>query len=326
MKKREKTSAHASPFLRHPVTVEHIMRDVVIALLPAVAFSIYTFGLRVLPYYIISLIIGIALDYLCRKVRTRKRYRFDYSVVVTALLLAMSLPGNVPLWFPIIGMVIAIVVAKELFGGIGKNFLNPAIAGRFVLRLVFVQQMTQNIWPRLSIPVPEGIDAVTGATPLMLLVEGDRLTNAQLWASFLGNTGGKIGETSAVLLLVGAAYLLYRNVIRARIPFTLIGTIALIAWMFGGDGLFRADLNTVIGHVLGGATILAAFYMATDYSSSLAAPLAQYIFAIGIGIITMLFRFYSEYSEGLTFAIIIMNCTVPLMNRYIHPRVVGEKH
>ncbi|MCC8179520.1 MAG: RnfABCDGE type electron transport complex subunit D [Planctomycetes bacterium] len=315
-----------SPHLHTSTKANTIMRDVVIALLPAAIGSVYLFGAQVLPYYFISIGVAVLLDWLCRKVR-KVRYRFDYTPVVTGMLLAMSIPANVPLWFPILGIFVAIVVAKELFGGVGRNFLNPAVTGRCVLRLLFVEEMTRNIWPRIGAPQPPpGLDATTGATPLMYLQDGISLTNEALSASFYGITGGKIGETSALLLLIGAAYLLVRKVIRLRIPVTLIATIAAIAWLWGGpDGFMSANYTHVLGHILGGATMLAAFYMATDYSSSPSTPWGQIIFAVGIGIITMLYRFFSEYSEGLTFAIVIMNLTVPLINRVTRPRVLGEE-
>ncbi|MCD8352307.1 MAG: RnfABCDGE type electron transport complex subunit D [Planctomycetaceae bacterium] len=314
----------ASPHLRDKPSDVSIMRDVVLALLPAIAGSIYIFGTRVIPYYLISVGMSILCDWLWQRAKDR-HYRFDYSPLVTGLLLAMSLPGNVPLWFAAAGAVLAIIIAKECFGGIGRNIFNPAIFGRGVLRIIFVAQMTRNIWPRAEVPYQVTADVVTGATPLELLKSGMDLDSGQLLASFLGVTGGKIGETSALLLLVGAAYLLCRRVIRFRIPVAMLGVIAIMAFLFGGRGFAGGSLGVVAGHLLGGASILGAFYMATDYSTSPSAPRAQWLYGAGVGLVTMLFRFYGDYPEGFTFALLIMNLTVPLFDRYVLPRVVGTE-
>ncbi len=314
----------ASPHLRDRPSDRSIMRDVVLALLPAVAGSIYIFGTRVIPYYLVAVVMTIVCDWLWQRAKD-KPYRFDYSPLVTGLLLAMSLPGNVPLWFAAAGAVLAIVVAKECFGGIGKNIFNPAIFGRGVLRIVFVAQMTRNIWPRAEVPYQVTADVVTGATPLELIKGGMDLDGGQLLASFLGVTGGKIGETSALLLLIGAAYLLCRRVIRFRIPVAMLGMIAVMAFLFGGQGFAGGSLGVVLGHLLGGASILGAFYMATDYSSSPSAASAQWLYGAGCGLVTMLFRLFGEYPEGFTFALLIMNLTVPLFDRYMLPRVIGTE-
>ncbi len=314
-----------SPHWRKPTTVPDIMRDVCIALLPAAVGSVYLFGPVVVPYYVLSIAMGIVCDYFCRKIRGRP-YRFDYSPVVTGMLFAMSLPASAPLWFPVLGMAFAIIVAKELFGGLGRNFLNPAVAGRGFLRLLFVAEMTRNVWPRPEVPGQSVFDAISGATPLRLVKDGMSLTDDQLLASLFGTVGGKIGETSALLLLIGAVFLWRRKVIRLRIPLTTIIVIGIVAYCFGGpDGFLSADWRVAAGHMLGGATVLGAFFMATDYSSSPSDPRAQYIFAALLGVVTMLFRFYSEYPEGFTFALLIMNCTVPFFNRYMRPRVLGEQ-
>ncbi len=302
-----------------------IMQDVLLALTPAILGSLYIFGFHVLPYYIVAVGTAMILDYCWRRVVRKQVYRFDWTPVVTGVLLAMSLPANAPLWFPLLGAAVAILIAKELFGGTGKNFLNPAITGRIVLRVLFVDQMVQNVWPRPGIPVPEQVDVVSGATPLMVLKEGVLLENSSVVASLFGNVGGKIGETSAILLLIGAAYLLWRRVIRWRIPVILLATIALCALFIGMWSAPYGGLPAfVIGHLLGGATILGAFFMATDYSSSPSTPTGQIIFAIGLGVLTMAYRYLGAYSEGFTFALFIMNLLVPLLNRMTMPRVIGQ--
>lgn len=332
---RDHTSARlqkaASPHIRARRTTRNVMMDVLIALTPSVIWSVLLYGFRVLPHYMLTIGTAVMADTLIRTVR-KSRARFDFSPIVTGMLLTMSLPVTAPLWFGPFGAAIGILLAKELFGGIGRNFLNPALAGRAVLRLLFETQMTQNPAPTpliglpIWMPMAEGIDAMSHATPLWVLKDGALLSGDGLLASFLGLTAGKLGETSALLLLlIGAAYLVIRGVIRLRVPVAMLGSMAVMAWLFGSPaGFMQADWRTVAGHVIGGASILGAFYMATDYGSSPSAPLAQVLFGVGLGVITMLFRFFSGYSEGFTFAALIMNLTVPLMNRYIRPRVLGE--
>lgn len=238
----------------------------------------------------------------------------------------MSLPVTVPLWFPVLGSALGILVAKELFGGIGFNFLNPALFGRAVLRLAFSNAMMQN--PAPAPPFGQGavVDALAGATPLAILKQGGSPGNSELWNSFTSLVGGKLGETSALLLLIGAVWLLAFGVIRLRIPLAFLGTIAAMALVFGGPGgLFSADWRVVLQHLLGGASILGAFFMVTDYSSSPTSPLAQVLFGVLCGVATMLFRLYSPWAEGFTFAVLMINLAVPAMNLWIRPRVLGEK-
>lgn len=301
-----------------------IMVDVLLALAPAMLGSVYLFGTHVLAYYIIAMATAVVLDRVWWKFVRKRPRQFDWTPPVTGALLAMSLPADAPWWFAVLGAAVAIVVAKELFGGTGRNFLNPAITGRLVLRLLFVSRMTQNIWPRPGIPVPPGVDAVSGATPLMLVKEGIVPDEAVLAAEFFGNTGGKIGETSALLLLVGAAYLLWRKVIGWRIPVAMLGTMtAAAAIAAAAYGLFRETPVFILVHLLGGATMLGAFFMATDYASSPSTPKGQLIFGAGVGLITMAFRFFSSRSEGLTFALFLMNLLVPFLDTHTRPRVIG---
>ena len=297
-----------------------------IALVPAVLGSDFLFGLGVLPYYLVAVVSALAADWVVKLVKTKRISRFDLSPVVTGVLLAMSLPLGVPLWFAMLGPVIGIVVAKELFGGIGFNFLNPALFGRLVLRLLFAEEMLQNPLPRVPFGMASDIDVMAQATPLAIVKEGGALTSGELWDSFLGLTGGKMGETSALLLLMGAVWLFAFRIIRPRIPVAFLASIAAMAFVFGGpQGLFSGTWQTVAGHLLGGATVLGAFFMITDYSSSPSAPAAQILFGVLCGVVTMLFRLYSPWSEGFTFAILIVNLCVPLMNAFVRPRVLGEK-
>ena len=314
-----------SPHLHDQSDSRRIMQEVLIALAPAILGSIYIYGSVVLPYYFIAIIVAVSLDFIWRKFVRRTPYRFDWTPVVTGVLLAMSLPANAPLWFPVLGVAVAVIAAKEAFGGTGKNFINPAIAGRLVLRLLFVEQMTQNVWPRSGIPVPAQVDALSGATPLMILKDGEALDSASLAATIFGNTGGKIGETSAILLMVGAAYLLWRRVIRWRIPTAILATIALCAFVIGFSSNQTGELPSFIaGHLFGGATMLGAFFMATDYASSPSTRAGQIAFGIGVGVLTMAYRYFGAYSEGFTFALFLMNLSVPLLNRWTMPRVIGR--
>lgn len=315
-----------SPHLRHARGVQAIMGHVLIALAPAVLGSVFFFGPAVLPLYLLSIASALAADAAVQLIKTRRVARFDLSPVVTGTLLAMSLPATVPWWFPVLGSALAIVVAKELFGGIGFNFLNPALFGRAVLRLAFPGAMMQNPTPAPPFGTGAAVDAVAGATPLMVLKEGGALSNTELWDSFLGLVGGKLGETSALLLLAGAVWLLALGIIRPRIPLATLGTIAVLAVVLGGPaGLFSGDWRVVLGHLLGGASLLGAFFMVTDYSSSPSAPSAQVLFGVLCGAAIMLFRLYSPWSEGFTFAVLLVNLAVPAMNRWVRPRVLGEQ-
>ncbi|MDL2253505.1 RnfABCDGE type electron transport complex subunit D [Ruminococcaceae bacterium OttesenSCG-928-I18] len=317
----------ASPHLRRGSGTRAIMGNVLLALLPATLGSVWFFGPAVLPYYLVAVFFALAADALAQFLRKRRVDTFDLSPVVTGVLLAMSMPLGTPLWFAALGPALGILVAKELFGGIGYNFLNPALLGRAVLRLAFPQQMSMNPAPSPPFGLGQSVDAVASATPLITLKEGGTLSAADLLDSFLGMAAGKIGETSALLLLLGAVWLLAKGIIRLRIPLAFLAGIALMAFVFGGnEGLFGAGWQTVLGHLLGGATMLGAFFMVTDYGSSPSAPLAQILFGALCGVVTMLFRLYSPFPEGFTFAVLIVNFSVPLLNRVIRPRVLGEKN
>lgn len=314
-----------SPHLRSPRTTRGVMGHVLIALAPAVLGSVYFFGFRVLLIYLVSVGTALCTDAAVQLVKTRSVSRFDLSPIVTGVLLAVSLPANIPLWFPAVGAVLGILIAKELFGGIGFNFLNPALFGRAVLRLAFSDAMMQNPQPAPPFGLGAGVDAVAGPTPLMVLKQGGSLTGTQLLDSFTGNVAGKLGETSVLLLLIGVVWLLAFGIIWLRIPLAMLGAIAVMAFIFGGPaGLFSAGWRVVLGHLIGGTSILGAFFMATDYSSSPSSPLAQVLFGALCGVLIMLFRLFSPWSEGFTFAVLIANLAVPAMNRWIRPRVLGE--
>lgn len=305
----------SSPHLRSGNTTGRIMLDVAVALLPAAAVGIYRFGFRALLVILVSVISCIASEYISRKAMNRENTLRDFSAVVTGLLLALNLPASIPLWIAAVGGVIAIVIIKQFFGGIGQNFINPALGARVFLLLSWTGHMTNWI-------TPGSPDTVSSATPLAL-IKGKEAVEGALpgyMDLFLGNVAGCIGETSAAALLLGAAYLLYRRVITLEIPVSYIGTLALFTWIFGGDALFTGDF---LYHVLSGGLIIGAFFMATDYSTSPMTFKGRIIMGIGCGFITAVIRLYANYPEGASFAILLMNILVPLIDRYTVPGSFG---
>jgi len=288
------------------------MLDVVIALIPAAGFGVYFFGTRVLLVILTTVLSCVISEYIATKALGKKSTLGDLSAVVTGFLLALNLPSTIPLWIAAVGGVVAIVIVKQFFGGLGQNFMNPAMAARVFILASWPMQMTTWV-------LPEQPDAVTSATPLSMLKLGES-TLPGYKELFIGNIAGCIGETSVLALLIGAAYLLYRRVITVEIPLTFIGTVALFTWIFGGDGLFKGDF---LYHILSGGLILAAFFMATDYSTSPMTLKGKIIMGVGCGIITSIIRLYTNYPEGVSFAILLMNIMTPLIDRYTIPRSFG---
>lgn len=301
----------SSPHLRDNASTKRIMKDVIIALLPAVIAGVYFFRTDALLVIFVTVISCVVSEYIARRIMKRESSISDFSAVVTGLLLALNLPAAIPLWIAAVGGVIAIVIVKQLFGGLGQNFMNPALAARVILLISWAGPMTNWVSP--------GSDAVSSATPLALIKEGNEAA-AGILDLFTGNIGGCIGETSALALLIGAAYLLFRKVITPVIPITFIGTLALFTWIFGGQALFTGDF---VYHVLSGGLILGAFYMATDYSTSPVTRKGKIIMGVGCGLITAVIRLYANYPEGVSFAIIFMNIIVPLIDRYTVPKSFG---
>lgn len=304
----------SSPHLRDNASTRRIMIDVAIALAPASLFGIYFFGLRSLLVILVTVLSCVASEYIARKAMKRESTIGDFSAVVTGILLALNLPPTIPLWIAAVGGVIAIVIVKQIFGGIGQNFMNPALAARVMLMVSWPVQMTKWVNP--------GPDAVSSATPLAFIkgkeaVEGVMPGYMDL---FLGSVGGTIGETSALAILIGAAYLLYRRVITPHIPVAFIATAAVFTWIFGKDGLFTGDF---IYHILAGGLMLGAFFMATDYSTSPVTSKGRIIMGVGCGLLASVIRLYTNYPEGVSFAIILMNIAVPLIDRFTVPRSFG---
>jgi electron transport complex protein RnfD len=301
----------SSPHLHSGMTTRRLMLDVLIALLPAAAASVWLFGLRAVLVILTCVAACVGLEALCRVILKRSQTVGDLSAAVTGVLLAFNLPSGIPLWQAVIGSAAAIVVAKQMFGGIGQNFVNPALAGRIVLLASFPESM--NTWPA---PLPAGgADAASMATPLAALADGSGIQNT-LSDLFLGLRPGSLGETSALALLLGGLYLIARRVISPIIPISCLGTVALCALISGQPPLF---------HLLSGGLILGAFFMATDYTTSPVSRAGKLVFGIGCGLLTMLIRLFGSLPEGISFAIVIMNILVPLIERATRPLPFGAK-
>ncbi len=300
-----------------------IMRDVVIALLPALAVSVWVFGLNVLFVTAIAVASCVGFEYGIQKLLFKGKLTIcNYSAVVTGILLAFNLPSTLPWWIVIMGSFVAIGVAKMTFGGLGKNPFNPALVGRVFLLIAYPVQMTT--FPATTLGVT---DALSGATPLAAVKAGAAVESLDITSLFLGTIPGSLGEVSALALLLGFVYLLVRRVISWHIPVAVLATMAIFA---AAVGIAEGDAMSAVGefalfHIFAGGAILGAVYMATDYSTSPMTPKGMLIFGFGIGVITMLIRLWGAYPEGMSFAILIMNATVPLINKYVKPKRFGIK-
>ncbi len=298
----------SSPHVRAKTGTTHIMADVCIALLPALIVGIWHFGWRAAVITAISVATCVLSEFIYEKLLHMPVTVGDLSAVVTGLLLGLNLPSTVPFWVPVIGGVFAIIVAKMLFGGLGYNFMNPALAGRCFLVISFAGLMTNFNY-----------DGMTTATPLALLKAGETV---DLMPMFLGTTAGTIGETSALALLIGAIYLLVKKVISWRIPCLYILTVLVFAAIFGGHGL---SVNYLLGHLLGGGLMLGACFMATDYVTSPITAKGQIVYGICLGLMTGLFRVFGGSAEGVSYAIIFCNLLVPLIERFTMPTAFGKE-
>lgn len=310
----------SSPHAHSPVTTQTIMRDVLIALVPALLGSIYFFGFRALLVTLVSAAACVFFEWGFCKVRKLHCKTYDLSAVVTGVLLAFVCPVTIPYWTIILGDFFAIVLVKMLFGGLGKNIVNPALAGRAFL---FSWPVLMSNWVKVGFSNAAGLlstaDAVTAATPMSAMHQG-ALPEESILDMFLGNIGGCIGETSALLLIIGFVYLLYRKVITARIPLAYIGTVAILAFLFpqGND-----RIAWMAAQVFGGGLMLGAIFMATDYVTSPLTKLGQIVYGIGCGVITILIRYFGGYSEGVTYAILCMNACAVLLDKIGRPVKFG---
>ena len=302
----------SSPHVHSPVSTRTIMREVLIALTPALVGSICIFGLRALLVTLISAAACVFFEWAWCKLTKKNCKVYDLSAVVTGVLLAFVCPVTIPYWCIILGDFFAIVVVKQLFGGIGKNFVNPALAAR---AFMFSWPALMSNWVKPGFENAAGLlstaDAVTSATPLSAMHQG-LLPADSISDLFMGNVGGCLGETSALLLLIGLAYLLIRKVITLRIPVAFIGTVAVLTFLFpqGND-----SVTWMAAQVFGGGLMLGAIFMATDYVTTPVTKLGQVIFGIGCGVITVVIRYFGGYPEGVSYAILVMNCCVVLLDR-----------
>ena len=310
----------SSPHVHSSTTTHTIMRDVLIALLPALAGSVCFFGWRALMVTLVSVTACVLFEWLWCKMMKQDCKVYDLSACVTGVLLAFVCPPTIPYWMIVLGDLFAIILVKMLFGGIGRNVVNPALAGRAFL---FSWPVAMSTWVKVGWDNQAGIlstvDAVTEATPLAAMHQG-QLPQQSVLDMFLGNVGGCIGETSVVLLLIGLLYLLLRRVITLRIPLSFIGTVAVLAFLFpmGNDRLVW-----MAAQLCGGGLMLGAIFMATDYVTSPVTKLGQVVYGIGCGVMTILIRYFGGYNEGVSYAILVMNSCVVLLDRLGRPAKFG---
>ena len=310
----------SSPHMHSPVTTKTIMRDVLIALVPALIGSVYFFGLRALLVTAVSAAACVCFEWLWCRLMKRDNKTYDLSAAVTGVLLAFVCPPTIPYWIIILGDLFAIILVKMLFGGIGKNFVNPALAGR---AFMFSWPVAMSTWVKVgaqnAAPLFGGADIVTAATPLSFMHQ-KQLPDVSVLDAFLGNVGGCIGETSALLLLIGFLYLLIRKVLTLRIPVAYIGTVAVLAFLFpmGHD-----RMQWMAYQLFTGGLMLGAIFMATDYVTSPVTHLGQIVYGVGCGVLTILIRYFGGYNEGVSYAILIMNCCVVLLDRIGRPTKFG---
>lgn len=307
-----KLTASSSPHIRSDENVSKIMLDVLIALVPAFIASIFYFGINSLILVVASVLSAVITELACQKIMKKPVTVNDFSAAVTGVLLAFNIPSTAPIWLPIIGSFFAIAIGKQVFGGLGNNFINPALAGRAFLMACWLPLMT-------DFKAPVGIDAIATATPLAIL-KGTAETGAQLpslMEMFMGRIPGSLGETSALLLILGGLYLIIKKVISWKIPVAYIGTVAVISL------ITERGIDGMLYHLLAGGLMLGAFFMATDYSSSPISSKGKIIYGIGAGMLTMLIRKLGGYPEGVSYSILLMNVLAPLIDKYTGPKIFG---
>lgn len=316
-----KLTISSSPHVRSRTDTRRIMLDVIIALLPALAVSVYVFGLRALLLAAISVASCVFFEWLYRRLMKKQSSIGDLSAVITGMLLAFCMPPSAPYWLPIPGALFSIVIVKQIYGGLGKNFINPALAGRAFLMASWPVLMTSWMKPgSYSSIFNIAEDAVTGATPMGTIHNG-LLPDATLLDMLLGNIGGSLGEVSALALIIGGIYLVARKVISLRIPLSFLLTVAVITVIFPKGG--NDNLQWMLYNLTGGGLMLGAIFMATDYATSPVTKKGQIIFGLGCGLLTVFIRYFGSYSEGVSYAILIMNVCVWLIDRLTLPRRFG---
>lgn len=298
----------SSPHVRSKVSTDNLMYDVAIAMVPALIWGVMQFGIRALIVVAATVASCVLSEYVYEKIMKKPITIGDGSALVTGMILGLNMPPAIPVWIPCLGGIFAIIVVKQLYGGLGQNWMNPALAARCFLLISFAGKMTQFTDP--------ATDAIASATPLAVMKAGGDV----VWVDLMfGKIPGTIGEISAIALLIGAAYLLYKKVINIRIPGTYILTFAIFAFVFG-----RQDINYVLAQVFGGGLIFGAFFMATDYVTSPITAKGQIVFGICLGLLTGLFRLFGGSAEGVSYAIIFCNMLVPLIEKYTLPTAFGK--
>lgn len=305
-----------TPHVRSKESIQSIMRDVVIALIPASVMGIYYFGIKALMLIIVSIVSSVVFEWGYEKILKKPVTISDFSAILTGLLLALNLPATASWWVPVVGSFIAIVIAKQFYGGLGQNFINPALIGRAFLVAAYPTQTTGAAFATGRMVT----DAATYATPLAELKAGTAIVNADaIKNALIGNVGGTIGETCAIALIIGGIYLLVKHVISWRIPVVYIVVVFILTSLMRGNGFLGG-----VYEIFCGGLMLGAIFMATDYVTSPISAKGQIIFAIGCGILTSLIRVYGGYPEGVSYSILIMNLAVPLIDRVTRPRIFGE--
>ena len=313
----------SNPHVRDKMTTSRIMQLVALALLPTTLFGIWNFGFRALLVVLVTVASSVFFEWLYDRLMHKKNTINDFSAVVTGLLLALNMPPQIPLWMPVLGSAFAIIVVKQLFGGLGQNFMNPALAARCFLMISFAGKMTDFAVDKLS--GYHCIDTVTGATALAELNNsGFTADSISVKNLFIGNIHGTIGETSAIAILIGAVILLAFKVIDLKIPLTYIGSFAVfvILYMLGtGKGF---DVNYLFSHLFGGGLMLGAWFMATDYVTTPITPKGQLLYGCCLGVVTAIFRLFGGSAEGVSYAIIFCNLLVPLIEKVTKPVAFGK--
>jgi len=318
-------SVSTSPHLRADDNIAKIMWTVNLALAPAALFGAYWFGTNALMIMIAGIASAVAFEYLVQKIRKKTVTINDGSAFLTGLLLAMCLPPTVPLYMPVVGSFIAIVIAKHSMGGLGYNIFNPAHIGRAALMVSWPVAMTT--WSALTV---KGVDVVSSATPLNVLKQQGYSALLAMFGGqvsmyqhlFLGTRNGSIGETSTVLLVLGGLFLIYKKIVKWEIPVTMIATVGIFTWIFGPAGMFTGD---PIFHMMAGGLIIGAFFMATDMVTVPLTTKGQIIFAVGAGLLTVLIRLKGGYPEGVCYSILLMNSVTPLIDRFVQPVKFGAR-
>ena len=311
--------SHA-PHIRENDSVAGTMLDVIIALFPVLFGSIFFFGMRAFFLCAVTVASCVICEFLWNKITKKEQTVSDLSAVVTGMLLSFCLPATAPYYMAAVGGAFAIIIVKQFFGGIGQNFVNPALAARAFLLASWPIALTTYTPPMTKLSLfSSNADVITSATPLAFIKGIDGAQKASYMDLLFGNVSGCMGEVSALLILIGGAYLLLRRVIRPIIPFTYIITVGLFGYLFDG-GFMQGDF---LYHALSGGVFLAGFFMATDYVTSPTTAMGEFIFALFAGVITGVIRLYGGYPEGCTYAILIMNIVTPIIDKYVHPRVFG---